>query len=45
MGPPTCNDPLYSDDTSSDEDEVPIKETVKDENPDDSPDLDKLGLP
>ena len=44
MGPPTHNDPNYSNDTSSGTEEEPIKKD-KGVDPDDSPDMQKLALP
>ena len=45
MGPPTHNDPEYSNDPSSGEEkEKPIVKEEK-EDPDDSPDLDNLKIP
>lgn len=42
MGPPTHNDPEYSNDPSSGEEKEP---PIVEEDPDDSPDLDKLKIP
>ena len=47
MGPPTHNDPSYSNDSSSGAEEKPPEEPVKkiEPDPDDSPDMKNLALP
>lgn len=47
MGPPTHNDPSYSNDSSSGAEEEPevVKDKSLEPDPDDSPDMKKLALP